>query len=129
MRKMHLPARVPNEGAGQLARWIARRTEGRIDLAATALRIDEVILQRLILGEIIPGDILGRSLWERAGINKYLFQHGARTTWFKMPARRPTRRSVKVQEIARGVPPCFTARGGEVGAATAVPTSPIGSAA
>lgn len=92
MRKMHLPARVPNEGAGALARWIARRTEGRIDLAATCLRIDEVILERLITGEIIPGDVLGRQVWERAGIDKFLFQRPARTSWFMMPARRPARR-------------------------------------
>ena len=89
MRKMHLPARVPNEGARRLARWIARQTHGRIDLAATALRIDVVVLERLIAGEIIPGDALAGPLWQRTGIDKFLFQRDARFGWFHMPAPRP----------------------------------------
>lgn len=93
MRKMHLAAQAPNEGARLLARWLARRTEGRVDLAAIALRLDVVILERLIAGEIIPGDVLGRQLWERAGIDRYRFQRPAARHWFDMPARRPARRA------------------------------------
>ena len=93
MRKMHLPARVPNEGAGQLARWIASRAGGRIDVAATTLRIDEILLDRLIAGELIPGDVLGGQVRDRTGIDKLLFQRAPRTSWFKVPAPRPARRA------------------------------------
>lgn len=95
MRKMHLPARVPNEGARRLARWIARWTNGRVELAAVALRLDPIMLDRLIAGEIIPGDILGGQLWERARIDRYLFQRPAQRPWFDMPAQRRARQPAR----------------------------------
>lgn len=70
---MHLTARAPNEGARLLARWIA-------------LRLDVVILERLIEGDLIPGDELGRELWNRAGIDRMAFQRRPLCGWFEAPS-------------------------------------------
>ena len=56
--KMHLTARVPNEGARQLARWIGQRHReaagsGFARLAARG--IGRVLVDRLLAGEVLPG--------------------------------------------------------------------------
>ncbi|NJR80432.1 hypothetical protein [Sphingomonas corticis] len=86
MRKMHLKAHAPNEGARLLARWIARQAYGAVNLAAVALRLDPVILERLLEGDLIPGDELGRELWNRAGIDRMAFQRRPLCGWFEAPS-------------------------------------------
>lgn len=56
--KLHLPAIVPNEGARLLARRITAAYRGNLPFACRAMQIPVVTLQRLVEGDIVPGEEL-----------------------------------------------------------------------
>lgn len=56
MEKLYLPARVPNEGARQLAQWLLKVG---VEAASVSLRrsgVSLASLDRLLLGEVVPGE-------------------------------------------------------------------------
>lgn len=56
--KLHLPAVVPNEGARLLARRIMSAYRGSLPLACRSTRVPVPMLQRLVNGEVVPGEEL-----------------------------------------------------------------------
>lgn len=85
MRKMHLVAIVPNEGARLLARWIGSAVRGDVDAAEQVLGIAADKLDRLLDGSLEPGDELREPLFFRAGIGRGVFSRPARCGWFGTP--------------------------------------------
>ena len=87
MHKMHLIARVPNEGARKLAWWIGRECAGSVAVAALKLRESAAMLDRLLSGEITPGEPLARNIGERTGrrITRLDWQRRAQGKWSDMP--------------------------------------------
>ena len=62
MSKMHLAAKVPNEGARRLAAWLLGQPVGTFDRFAA--RIGGVIAaDRLLAGEVTPGHRMGYSIY------------------------------------------------------------------
>jgi hypothetical protein len=80
MMKMHLVARVPNEGARRLAWWIGRECKGNLGAAAWRLFVDAAQLERLLDGTMVPGTVLLADLIPRTD--------GAMTRpdWYRDPA-------------------------------------------
>lgn len=58
MKRLHLPAVVPNEGARLLARRIMAAYKGSLPFAAKCMRVSVPTLQRLVDGTIVPGEDL-----------------------------------------------------------------------
>lgn len=58
MKKLHLPAVVPNEGARLLARRIMAAYRGSLPLASRSMQVPVTTLQRLVNAEIVPGEEL-----------------------------------------------------------------------
>lgn len=82
MSRLHLRARVPSEGARLLARWIGSECGGCLDVAAARLDVAAGILQRLVDGDLLPGDELRGPIFFRAGIGRGAFARPARGGWF-----------------------------------------------
>lgn len=55
MRKLFLPAKVPNEGARRLAAWFLSRPAIRARAALASVGVDFSKLDRMVTGELIPG--------------------------------------------------------------------------
>lgn len=55
MNKLFLPARVPNEGARRLAAWLLCVGSARATCALGTIGFDAGKVDRLICGELIPG--------------------------------------------------------------------------
>ncbi|SEM88639.1 hypothetical protein SAMN05192583_1405 [Sphingomonas gellani] len=94
--KMHLPARVPNEGARLLAQWIARECHGALGVANLKLCVGMPTLQRLLDGEITPGASLVGPIAERTHgcVARLDWQRSPRGGWFDAPsAAQPQRRA------------------------------------
>ena len=90
MTKMHLGTRVPNEGARRLAWWIGRHCFGTLTLAALRLRVPAATLQRLLSGELIPGEELVRPLGIATGdaVQRCDWRRAAQGGWFEQPGER-----------------------------------------
>lgn len=86
--KMHLGARAPNEGAPQLARWIADECAGDLRAAARTLYITESIVQRVLDGEITPGTALGARMFKVFGAKARMFNREPSAPWFAAPLAR-----------------------------------------
>ncbi|MBY9062322.1 hypothetical protein K7957_05180 [Sphingomonas yunnanensis] len=80
--KMHLGAHAPNEGARQLARWIASECAGDLRAAARGLYITESVLQRILDGEITPSTTLGARMFTVFGAKARMFNRDASAPWF-----------------------------------------------
>lgn len=87
MGKMHLGARAPSEGARRLAQWIARETLGSLTVAAKIIALPATELQRMIDGDLVPGDEIGAALWGRLKLDRLEFQRPAVAGWFDAPER------------------------------------------
>jgi hypothetical protein len=83
--KLHLPAKVPSEGARRVAQWVVGLPNG-LPHAARLLGTDVVAVQRIIAGEIEPGLAIGVKLSIHAGIRADQFAQAARGGWFDRPA-------------------------------------------
>jgi hypothetical protein len=87
MLKLHLPARVPNEGARQLARWVAFTHGGDLERAARAVwhigpaRMGATLLQRIVSGEMVPHPIIGDVLCRLFGLREGMFAMPAAGGW------------------------------------------------
>ncbi|HEU0045098.1 hypothetical protein [Sphingomonas sp.] len=86
MVKMHLGAKVPNEGARRLAWWIGREHRGDVRVAARDLPgCGETTVERMLAGEVVPGAVLTQVLMQRAGIGWRLWQKPPAGGWFENP--------------------------------------------
>jgi hypothetical protein len=119
--KLHLSATVPSEGARRVARWIMTLPGGLAD-AAVALDMPADRVQRMVLGEYVPGTLIGRRLDRHIGLTWRDFSRPATGWWFARPAPAAV---MKASQITGGVTP-FPAGAGEVGRRTPTgrPASP-----
>lgn len=62
MKKLHLPAIPPNEGARLLARRIQSAYKGNLQFAAHCMKVSVVTLQNLVDGTLVPGEELVRDV-------------------------------------------------------------------
>ena len=86
MVKMHLGAKVPNEGARRLAWWIGQEHRGDLRSASQTLPGCSVTtLERLLVGDIVPGAVLIEVLSRRGGIGWRLWRRPASGGWFEAP--------------------------------------------
>jgi hypothetical protein len=83
--KLHLTAKVPNEGARLVAQWVLGLPRGLID-ARAQLGTDEDRVQRIISGDMVPGMDVGRRLAVRAGVRARDFNRKPVGGWFDRPA-------------------------------------------
>jgi hypothetical protein len=82
--KLHIPAVPRNEGARLLARRITAAYRGSLPFACRAMQISVVELQRLVDGEIVPGEELVAMVAKATG-NTILRHHWRRPAvagWF-----------------------------------------------
>jgi hypothetical protein len=87
---MHLGARVPNEGARRLAWWIGRQAGFSMTGASIVLRVPLGTLQRLVAGELIPGEELCRPLGIATGeeVQRMDWRRPPQGGWFDEPSSR-----------------------------------------
>lgn len=82
MTKLHLKARAPNEGARRLARWVMRVHRGDLSAAGKAIRVSVDKLERIVAGEILPGEVLCIPLGIHCDIGGRLWRRPAAGGWF-----------------------------------------------
>ena len=83
--KLHLIARVPNEGARMVAQWVLGLPRGLND-AAVALGTDAAHVQRMVEGDLEPGMEIGSRLARHTGVRVRDFRSAAQAGWFERPA-------------------------------------------
>ncbi len=83
--KLHLTAKVPNEGARLVAQWIMSLPGGLLD-ARAQLETGEDRVQRIVDGEMVPGMTVGTRLAARAGVRARDFHRAPVGGWFDRPA-------------------------------------------
>lgn len=98
MAKMHLAARVPNEGARRLAWWIGERTTPRrnaFEALARAIGCHVSFVDRVLDGDIVPGEDLARRIGLTTGhfIDRRDWRHPPEGGWFDPVEARDTRRA------------------------------------
>lgn len=82
-QKLHLPARPANEGARLLARWIMREHGGCLRRTVRAHPgLSAVLIDRLVAGEVAPGQIVAQLVGEAAGIGHRAWRRPAAGGWF-----------------------------------------------
>lgn len=84
MGKLYLPARVPNEGARQLAQWLL---QAGTEAAGASLRRSGVSLamaDRLLSGDVVPGERIAVAVAFVTGgrIDRRLWRHKPVGWWF-----------------------------------------------
>jgi hypothetical protein len=110
--QMRLGAKAPNEGARGLARAISRYPAA-VCARLRAAGIDEMKVERLLSGEIIPGADLAHSIFEATGrtVQSFHWRRPARAWWFAGMAPRQTSQTMRA-----GVSPLLPrTRAGEAG--------------
>lgn len=93
--RMHLPAKVPNEGARRLAWWLGPRGSAGFDELASALEVHAGVIDRLLSGEVEPGQdlsfaialVTARAVWVRD------WRQAPEGGWFDRPAPRELARA------------------------------------
>ncbi|MBM3927104.1 MAG: hypothetical protein FJ335_01385 [Sphingomonadales bacterium] len=129
--KMHLIARVPNEGARRLAWWLATHAAphrvpftskvvpsvaGAAALLAARAKLSEATIDRLLRGELVPGEEQGReiSVATAGVVSMRDWRDAARGGWSDRPAYgfgpapvrlSPGRRRTVIDDPARGGSP------------------------
>ena len=83
--KLHLAAKVPNEGARLVAQWVLGLPRGLMD-ARVQLGTGEDRVQRIIAGDMVPGMDVGQRLARRAGVRAHDFHRKPLAGWFDRPA-------------------------------------------
>ena len=86
--KMRLAAKAPNEGARLCAQWIMRECQGCLLVAASRFRTTVTTIERLIAGEITPGEELVAPVAQvtRDRVKRRDWQRPACGGWFDVPA-------------------------------------------
>ena len=87
MSKMHLIAKVPNEGARRLAWWVGQRVAAGFaayDNLADAIGSHVSFIDRVLSGEIVPGEDLARRLGVATGgfVDRRDWRTAAAGGWF-----------------------------------------------
>jgi hypothetical protein len=88
MTKLHLIARVPNEGARLLAQRIMQDFRGSMFVASTSMRMPITTLQRLVDGEVVPGEELVGDVGRATAnaITRNDWRRSPQGGWFEMVA-------------------------------------------
>ena len=110
--QMRLRAKAPNEGARGLARAISRYP-GAVCARLSAAGIDEMKVERLLSGEMIPGADMAHAIFEATGraVKSAHWRRPARAWWFEGMAPRSL-----PQTMRAGIFPLLPrARAGEAG--------------
>jgi len=85
--RLHLAAKVPNEGARLTGRWVSG-LRGGLEAAAKKLKTEPAFVQRLIEEGMAPvDDVIGRKLGRLAGVHHDDFERPARGWWFDQTPR------------------------------------------
>ena len=84
MKRLHLPAVVPNEGARLLARRIMAAYKGNLPFAAQCMRMQPTTLQYLVDGTLAPGAELIRDVARatKDGIGRVDWRSAPAGGWF-----------------------------------------------
>lgn len=84
MKQLHLPAKVPNEGARLLARRIMAAYRGNLPFAAQCMQLPVTTLQYLVDGTLAPGAELIRDVARatRDGIGRLDWRSEPHGGWF-----------------------------------------------
>jgi hypothetical protein len=92
MMKLHLPAKVPNEGARRLAWRIGEFHKGDIGAFARVAQVSSSMIERLIAGEIVPGTDLALPVGFASDgfVSRRDWQTDAVGGWFERPSPRPS---------------------------------------
>ncbi len=93
MFKMHLRARVPNEGARRLAWWLGERGGAGVGRLASAGECDIERIERLLAGELEPGAELAFRISRATGgaVVTRDWRDAAAGGWGDRPAERELR--------------------------------------
>lgn len=90
--KMHLVARVPNEGAHRLAWWIGEQVDGSaaIDDLARRIGFGVMIVDRLLTGEVTPAERVGMAIMAatRGAVEPRDWYRATDARWGEAPASR-----------------------------------------
>lgn len=103
MKKMHLGARVPNEGARRMAWHILTACRGDMRQFAWDAMMDLSPIQRLIDGDVVPGEDLCARIGIATGdqVRRLDWQSKPGGGWFDAPlAREPRPGFAGVDRIA-----------------------------
>lgn len=79
MHKLRLPAVVPNEGARLLGQFVAHRG---IKETAQLLRTPADYVERMVLGEMVPGMTIGAAMHRVMGVKARHFNMRPLGWWF-----------------------------------------------
>ncbi|WP_413061915.1 hypothetical protein ACLN6N_06100 [Sphingomonas carotinifaciens] len=79
MHKIRLPAVVPNEGARRLGQFVAHRG---VEETAQLLRTPADYVERMVLGEMVPGMTIGAALHRLMGLKARHFNMKPAGWWF-----------------------------------------------
>lgn len=84
MKRLHLPATVPNEGARLLARRIMAAYKGNLPFAAKCMQVQVTTLQYLVDGTLVPGAELIRDIARatKDGIGRIDWRSAPAGGWF-----------------------------------------------
>jgi hypothetical protein len=111
MSRMHLGAKVPNEGARRLAWWIGEKFAGDVAAFAAAARVGVATIERLIAGEIAPGTdiVLPIGVATLGTVHRDDWRRQPLGSWWERPAYRPLNRFL--EQETRGRSPAVTRAG------------------
>jgi len=88
--KLHLKAKVPNEGARRLARWLGeqRCADAAFESVARQIGSHVSIVDRLISGEIEPGAMVAHAVWvaTEGAVHRRDWRRAPEGGWFDAPA-------------------------------------------
>lgn len=79
MHKLRLPAVVPNEGARLLGQFVAYRG---VEETAQLLRTPADYVERMVLGEMVPGMTIGAAMHRVMGVKARHFNMRPLGWWF-----------------------------------------------
>ncbi len=79
MHKLRLPAVVPNEGARLLGQFVAHRG---VEETAQLLRTPADYVERMVLGEMVPGMTIGAAMHRVMGVKARHFNMRPLGWWF-----------------------------------------------
>lgn len=95
--RMHLVARVPNDGAHALARWIGAQQDREDAIARLTRRMGtwSMMINRILSGEIVPGEPerVAITAVTRGAVQPRDWGRHTKTWWFDAPVSRRGRRA------------------------------------
>ncbi len=89
-RRMHLSAKVPNDGAHRLAWYLGERGDDAFDVLADAAMIQVGMIDRMLSGQLLPCGEIGFALMQATdgAVRPRDFYRACDRRWFGRPAVR-----------------------------------------